>query len=151
MLLSNHEQLVRLFYCLGFGGVLCLYDSLFACWRRIAKRAPLRLFILDVILCVTGGGGFFIFSLAISGGELQAIMLLAVALGFAAMRTTRRYVRHLLIVPLTRILTPVACAICHFCAAAREKMRIVSKKVAIFLKKGLHRIYNVVYNVFTHK
>lgn len=151
MMISNHEQLLRVFYFLGFGVVLCLYSELFRLWRTVTKPNAFRRFVQDMLLCISSGLGFFLFALAVSGGTLRAAMLGAAALGFAAARLTLDGLRRFVFVPLARFFRPLIDSTRRIGAAMREKGRNFRKKVAFFLKKGLHCVRYVVYNKSAHK
>lgn len=142
MLLSNHEQLLRLFYCLGFGALLYAYSALFRLWQILTKARALGRFVSDVLLCVSGGVLFFLFNLAVSGGQLRAAMLLAVALGFAT--------AHLTVRPIGHLLMPLVSAARRIGGFMRKKGHNFLKNVGIFFKKGLHCIHKVVYNESTN-
>ncbi len=151
MMISNTVQVVHLYYFLGFGAVLCLYSTLFRVWQALTAPSAWRLFFRDVLLCVTGGVLFFLFSLSITGGTLRASFLASAAVGFAVTQATLNAVWRV----VSRVLTPVWQAISSCCDRAAqnlcEKGRKFAKKVVVFLKKGLHCLRFVVYNKSAHK
>lgn len=146
MMQSNQEQLMHVFACLGFGVWLSFWYDLFRIcrlWRRYSKGA---VFVQDLLFVISGTVWFFLFALAVNGGELRPDILAAVTLGFllcqqtagrlvlAAARASKR-----LSVPIARVLTQISTTIGHFFAH-------FGKKIIFFSKKGLHRISYMLYN-----
>ncbi len=146
MMISNDQQLLLLWRCLGYGVWLDL------CWifldhirRRYLRTKPMR-FLFDCVFTILSGICLFIFSLAVSGGELRGIMLLAIAVG--------GYVSHL---SLGRVLSGLISGFCRVAirvdATLRGCLRKTAeiwqkkqKKVEFFCKKHLQtkrfRVYN---------
>lgn len=146
MILSNQDQLYQLFCCLGFGAVLSVYHDIFRLMRFFKPVSPIVLFIHDIIFCLTSAVGFFLFTLALSGGEAHLPMTAAVAVGFAASHTTvgRWLMRS------AACFRRAAVAVNRCFAVATAKIggfgRFLSKKVAVFFKKSLRSLYRMVYN-----
>lgn len=151
MMISTADQLLRLFWFLGFGAVLCLYSTLFRLWRVLMTSRPWQVFLQDIILCVTGGVMFFLFSLSLCGGTLRASHLAAAALGFAATQLVINIIARFLNGLQRRIFCPLRRACADAVRIPGEKARNFAKKVGVFFKKGLHSILAVVYNRRTHK
>lgn len=84
MMISNHEQLILLLRCLGCGVWLDLTWTLLEPLRQhVIRTKPMR-FLFDCVCTILSGFCVFIFSLAVSGGELRAAMLLAIGVGAVA-------------------------------------------------------------------
>ncbi len=142
MVLSNQDQLFQLFYCLGFGALLSVYYDIFRLIRVFKPKSPVRLLCHDIVFCVTSAVGFFLFTLALNGGEAHLPMTAAVAVGFAASHTT--------VGQLIMRCAAYFCLIERYIRDTNAKIgrfaRILSKKVSVFFKKSLHCLYKIVYN-----
>lgn len=146
MMQSNLEQLWHVFACLGCGVWFGLgYDVLrvYRLWHRCSKGV---IFLQDFLYILTATMCLFLFTLAVNGGELRPDIVAAVILGFLVFRhagsplvfTAARLIKHLF-EPILRGAAQIGAQIGRFTAN-------FIKKIAIFFKKGLHRISILLYN-----
>lgn len=145
-MISNQEQLWRMFCYVGFGVFLGIYAACFTALRRTFFVPKSTVFLHDILACTIFTVVLFVFSLALTGGHLRFISFLSIAVGGWCSYTLLRK-------PLTQVLRRVfgfmqtlirvSGRIRAFFA---KNARIFAKKVTVFLKKGLHYIHTVVYN-----
>ncbi len=146
MMISNGEQLILLLRCLGCGVWLDLTWVLLEQIRRRYIRTKALRFLFDGVCAILSGFGIFLFSLAVSGGELRAVMLLAIGVG--------AYVSHLSVGRLFSLLLRAVCRVIGMVCGAWERglqkgvelWRKIRKKVEFFSKKSLQNGRSWVYN-----
>lgn len=136
-MISNQQQLLLLWRCLGCGVCLNLSWVLTAqIRRRYCRTKPMR-FLFDCVLTVMTGFCLFMFALAVSGGELRAVTLAAVAVGAVVSHVS---LGRLLSVVLNVIYRIFAYADTILKACLKKTVAIwrkIRKKVEIFCKKHL--------------
>ena len=86
-MVSNREQLLLLFRCLGCGVWLGLFWEIVVLVRR-AKHHRLLRFAADVLGGAVSGLWLFLFALAANAGEMRPVMLLTVGIGMAVTHLT---------------------------------------------------------------
>lgn len=146
MMISNTEQLTRLFLSLGFGIWLDVYHRLLRLHPPRQPHRSVKLFVIDWWFGISSAVAFFLFSLAVSSGVIRLGMLLAVFVGFwVGERTVGRW--------FTCVVQWISRRITAACTCAQQKAvgflckaGFFFKKNTIFLKKGLHSLYSMVYN-----
>ena len=145
MMISNREQLLLLFRCLGCGMWLGLFWEILSAFRRTVHYRIGR-FTLDMLGVPISGLFLFVFALAINAGEMRPVMLIAVAVGMVVIHTTiGRFIPRLKRW-CKRVFAPFY-MLWRACLQRGglffEKSR---KKVVFFYKKGLQfcriRVYN---------
>ncbi len=146
MMLSNQEQLMRLFACLGFGVWLSVWQDVFRLWRAWHKPSRWGLFFQDILFAVSGVLMLFLFALGISGGILNVQMLAATGVGFFICRQTFGRLVTAGIRGFRKIAPPLSRLCRHITDFLVENLRNSGKKVAFFSKKGLHRATGLLYN-----
>lgn len=146
MMISNQDQLLLLFRCLGCGVWLGFQWELISMIRQHVKKHRLLLLMTDILGAILSGFLLFVFALAVNGGELRAVMLAAVGAGMLAVHTA-------VAKPLTWLfhkIKPLLMAVYAFWGSCLRKGTLLSKKfrkkVVFFSKKGLQYIRSWVYN-----
>ncbi len=85
---TNSEQVYELFLACGLGFLLGFYYDGFRLLRRFCRVPKFGLFLLDVLFFATAAVAVFLFSLAMTEGEVRSYSLLGSAVGFFAYRCT---------------------------------------------------------------
>ncbi len=146
MMMTNAEQLLRLFLSLGFGMWLSVYHRLLRLHPPREPHRAVKLFCIDWFFAVSSAVMFFFFSLPVNAGTIRPSMLAAVAVGFAVgNRTVGRWIA-LLAIALSRVFSAVGRTVSRLLGAVAARLLYIFKKITIFLKKGLRSLYTLVYN-----
>lgn len=142
MMSSNHDQVMHVLSFAGCGVLLGAYYELFRIWRRLCHPQKTWCLVADIVYCLTGGLVVFLCSLAIQNGVWDVWMFVGLAVGVVAWRQTGGR------------LTDPFCTVWRACHRLVYRLygktdamyRKTLKKVMIFLKKGLHSVWRLVYN-----
>ena len=146
MMISNNQQLLLLWHCLGYGVWVDLsWIVLDHIRRRHLRTKPMRC-LFDCVFAILSGFGLFMFSLAVSGGELRGIMLLAVAVGGMISHVSLGRMLSVLLSGLYHVAAAVDAASARCLQKTAEIWRKIRKKVEFFCKKHLQSMYSKVYN-----
>ncbi len=146
MMISNDQQLLLLWRCLGCGVWLDLCRIVLDRIRfRYLRTKPTR-FLFDCVCTVLSGFVLFFFSLAVSGGEIRGAMLLAVAVGGCVSHLSLGRVLSALLIGSERAARAVDTAFRGCLRKMAEIWQKKRKKVEFFCKKHLQSAYVRVYN-----
>ena len=146
MLLTNGQQLLPLFYGIGYGMWIGMAYAILLAWRRIRRTTAWIKFWQDIVFALISGIGFFLMLLPITGGAIRLSVLASAAVGctvsyrlahrpaltitavvFRATATADRILR--------RLWTSLALFLQNSC-----------KKALFFSKKGLQSAFYMLYN-----
>ncbi len=146
MLISNHEQLLLFMRCLGLGVWLqIVWETDAVIWYSLKKRKFLCM-VKDFVLSLICGLTVFLFALAASGGELRAVMMVAVAIGAWVCHITFGRLIHRVAHCIRRLFAHIHDIWCRCLRKGRDICKKTLKKVVFFYKKGLRcghiRVYN---------
>jgi len=145
VMLSNGQQLLSLFYCLGFGVWIGTLADAADLWPH-RNTSPVARFLRDAAFAVSAGVLLFLLSLAITGGEIRPAMLLCVGIGIAVgHRTAGRLLRRI-IPPIVRFIRQAASCFRHRTAVIGIFLQKTAKKAVFFSKKGLQTAFYMLYN-----
>lgn len=159
--ITNGGQLDGLFLSCGFGFLLGLYYDVFRVARLIMHSSKRVIFFEDLFFFLSSAVITFFFSLTVTGGEMRLYLFFGILVGFAAYYfTIGRVVMafagavakailfawhwfwRLVFAPF-RLLGRLLSRPLRF---LKEKLDAVLKKIGLFLKKGLKRGREVLYN-----
>ncbi len=146
MMISNQEQLLLLLRCMGCGVWLNLLWEAEAIVRRFHKLSKPVLFITDILLTVFSGWALFLFALAVNGGELRAVMLMAIAVGMIASHLSLGRWLQQAATLAARVFAYIDTVWSRCLKKSGEIGRKIRKKVVFFYKKVLQSRPSWVYN-----
>ena len=81
---ANAEQLRDMFLCGGMGFLLGAYYDVFRLLRLWLPSSVAVVFVQDGVYCISSAVAVFLFSLAVTDGELRVYLLVGLVIGFFA-------------------------------------------------------------------
>ncbi len=146
MLLTNEQQLLPLFYGVGFGVWIGLIHAAVYAWRRQRRTSARMRFWQDVWFAFLAGIALFLMLLPLTGGAWRLSVLTSVGVGYAV---SYRLIRR----PLTRgmhLCFRVGGAVDRFLRHLLTQsvlfLQKTFKKALFFSKKGLQSAFYMLYN-----
>ena len=147
---TNERQLYELFLSCGLGFLLGLYYDCFRLLRRFSRVPKFGVFLLDILFFATAAVSVFLFSLAMTEGEVRGYSLAGCMIGFFAYRCTvgRLLLRSLNVVmrTLRRIFSVVVKPFAWLFGKVRKFYKKIAKKSEKFFKKVLQPVRGLLYN-----
>ncbi|MBR5540045.1 MAG: spore cortex biosynthesis protein YabQ [Clostridia bacterium] len=146
MMISNDQQFLLLWRCLGCGVWLDLCWIILNCIRHRYIRTKAMRFLFDCVFVVLSGLCLFVFSLAVSGGELRGAMLLAITVGGYVSHLSFGHMLSRLLSGFFRVVKTVDAVSKGCLRKTAEIWQKKRKKVEFFCKKHLQSAHLRVYN-----
>lgn len=130
----------------GAGFLLGAYYEIFRLWRLWMRSGKWGVFWQDILFFTTSAGAFFLFALAVSDGQIRALLLAGCVVGFCAWRATVGRLLFTVTRRSLRILHRLKRKWSNRLEKAEQQVQKILAKPMIFFKKRLHNAILMLYN-----